>query len=339
MENVMKNNIEISLIVATANRDVNITKLLDSLKDSGILKRKDIEVIVVSNNREVQKISKVEEICDMYGVVLLHEKIPGKSYAVNRGIYSARGKYIAFTDDDVIIKDANWLDIMVGKFKKYPKLGYVSGNVIALNQDSEAEIIWERKGGLSKGLKEKYWSRSFLGQLRYRIFPWLFKDICAGANSMIPRKVLEEIGFYNVLLENLVIVGGGTLEIGYRIAKSGYELLYTPESQVFHKHPKTIEELKRKMKNYGIFDTAHPMCIFIEHRDFRYLWWAVFGHSTYTVKKLINRVFGRYPFPSTYILKNLEGNILGWLYFIHYYYFKGGRKSKIEYFKNINYKV
>jgi len=333
-KDMKKQKIKISIIVPTLNRGDSLTCFLKSLQKIGTLNRNDTEVLIVSNNNDKEIIESTKNICDKFGVRFCHESSPGKPYALNTGIIASSGQFLVFTDDDVEIYDPLWFDKMVSEFSKNKKLGYVSGNVIAYDKNTDVVKMWEKKGGLSKGLEKKYWSRSFLNSTIYKVKPWQFNKICAGANCVIPKSVLEEIGGYNILLESGIVGHGATLEIGYKIARSGYELLYTPESEVYHKHPKTQEGLLRKMYIYGIGDTAYHMSIFLEFLDFRSLWWSLVGHSLYTIKnKLIPSLFGKYPFPSRFVLAGLKGNIAGPILFIYSYVFLGGLKEKSEYYK------
>lgn len=329
-----KQKIKISVIVPTLNRGDSLTCFLKSLQKIGTLNRSDTEVLIINNNNDQKTIESTKNICDKFGVRFCHETSIGKPYALNTGIIASNGRYLVFTDDDVEIYDPMWFDKMVSEFSKNKKLGYVSGNVIAYDKDADVVKMWEKKGGLSKGLEKKYWSRSFLNNPIYKVKPWQFNKICAGANCVIPKSVLEEIGGYNILLESGIVGHGATLEIGYKIARSGYELLYTPESEVYHKHPKTQKGLLHKMYIYGIGDTAYHMSIFLEFLDFRSLWWSLIGHSLYTVKnKLIPSLLGKYPFPPRFVLAGLKGNIAGPILFVYSYVFLGGLKEKNGYRK------
>ena len=69
------------------------------------------------------------------------------------------------------------------------------------------------------------------------------------------------------------------------------------------------------------------MYIFLKYHDWRYLWWALFGHTTYTLKKMVKRIFGKYSLPISYIAYGLKGNLIGWLICLKNY--KKGDVNKI----------
>ena len=303
----------ISLIVPTYNNDKKLEMMLESIQKVGILQDDNIEVIVIQNHSSKSKYLKTKKLELKYNIKVYHEPNQGKSCALNCGIKKSNGKYIASTDDDVIITDKNWLYKFVNEFKENSKLGYCSGKVSMYTKTSNKySNIWEQKGGLSKGEKKKYWSRSYLESFKYHIVPWKLHKMCAGANQMIPKKVLLEIGGYSEFLGKKGNVDGLTLEIGYKIARLGYELLYNPDIQLFHQHPTSEDEIKNKLYYYGMQDTGVSMYIYLEHKDLRYLWWAIIGHEMYTVKKMIKRILKKYDLPLSYIWCGLKGNIKGW---------------------------
>ncbi len=303
----------VSLIVATYNNDQKLIELLNSLKKVKILDDNNIEVIVVQNHSSEEIFEKTKSLEKKYNIRVYHQKKQGKSSALNLGIKKANGKYIASTDDDVIVTDKNWLYKFIEEFNKNPKLGYVSGKVMMYSKTAnEYSKIWENKGGLSKGECVKYWSRSFLNQFKFKIFPWPMHKMCAGANQMIRADVLREVGGYAEFLGTKGNVDGLTLEIGYKIARAGYEMLYNPEIYLYHQHPTNEEEVKKKLYYYGMQDTGVAMYIYLNFHDYRNLWWALIGHSCYTIKKMIKSVFGKYSLPVSYLIYGLRGNLKGW---------------------------
>jgi GT2 family glycosyltransferase len=311
----MKMAVKFSIIVATRNRAEDIQKFLSSLKKSSIFRR-DTEIIIVDNNSKDDKTLKV---CRKFGARYVKETRTGKSFALNRGIKASKGKYLVFTDDDVIIKDSGWLDKLYAPFERYPKIGYVSGKVANLDKGNPTGNLWERKGGLSKGDKEKYFSREFLS--RFRIKPWPLTKICAGANCMIPKKALLKVNGYNTMFGPGAMIGHGeSLLIGYELIRRGYELYYNPDAVVFHKHPEDPEDLKNKLFLYGTGDTGIHAFIFAKYRDFRSLYWALIGHPAYTVKNWIKSFFRMYALPPSFAEKSVLGSLSGaWMFFYRYY--------------------
>lgn len=303
----------ITVIIATYNNQKMLKRTLNSFKRNKILSDKNIEVIIVENDANIESYNKTKELEKEFNIKVYHEKKQGKSAALNLGIIKSNGKYIYSTDDDVVIKRSGYLYDFVEEFKNNPKLGYVSGRVSMYKKNSnEYSEKWESKGGLSKGELRKYWSRNYLNRFKYKIFPWPLHKLCAGANQMIRKDILCEIGGYAEFLGQKHTVDGLTLEIGYKIARAGYELLYNPNIEIYHNHPKDENTIKKKLYYYGIQDTGVSMYIHLKHHDYRYLWWSLFGHSCYTIKKMILHIFGKYPLSFNYLKYGLKGNLIGW---------------------------
>lgn len=303
----------ISVLIATYSNQKVLSKTLDSFNKNGILNDKNIELIVIENNKDKKEYIKTKKLEEKYNIKVYHEKKQGKSSALNLGIKKSNGKYIYSTDDDVIIKDKNWLYKFVEEFENNSKLGYVSGKVSMYKKTSNTySKTWENKGGLSKGNNKKYWSIEFLNSFKYKIYPWPLHKMCAGANQMIRKDILCEVGGYAEFLGQNHTVDGLTLEIGYKIANKGYELLYNPDIEIYHKHPTDEKTIKKKLYYYGMQDTGVSMYIYLKNKDFRYLWWSLFGHSCYTIKKMILYKLGKYPLSIDYLKYGLKGNLKGW---------------------------
>lgn len=301
-----------SVIVATKDRGKDIINLLTSLKKSDIIERNDVEIIIVDNGSVIDDI---KSITKKYGVRYLLEKTKGKSIALNKGIHKARGRYIFFTDDDVVITNSEHLDIMHNHFKKNKRLGYCSGDVIAYNLDTMAQKVWEKKGGLSKGKEPKYFSREYLNKFKTK--PWPLTKICAGANCMIPRELLITCGGLNENFGPGAPIGHGeSLLIGYEIIKRGFELEYDNKAYVFHNHPSQENNLKKKLFLYGSGDTALHMHIFFTYKDFRSLGWSCGGHQLYVFKNLINSFRGKYPLAAKFTIYSLAGSFYGPILYI-----------------------
>ena len=303
----------VSLIIPTYNNDEKLKMCLDSLNKSKVLSDKNFEVLIIQNHDDKNVYLKTKKLEKDYNITVYHEPRQGKSCALNKGIKKSNGKYIVSTDDDVIITDSKWLYKFVANFEKNPKLGYCSGKVAMYDKTSnDFSKIWEKKGGLSKGENVKYWSLKYLYSFKHKFVPWKFHKMCAGANQMIRKDVLLEVGGYAEFLGKKGNVDGLTLEIGYKVASHGYELMYDPSIYLYHQHPTSEEEVKKKLYYYGMQDTGLAMYIFLKHHDYRYLWWSLIGHECYTIKKMIKRLFGKYNLPISYIMCGLKGNLKGY---------------------------
>jgi glycosyltransferase involved in cell wall biosynthesis len=296
-----------SIIVPTRNRPKPIETFLQSLEESKILERKDTEIIIINNSAEE---GGLESICNKYGVLYLCEQKTGKSYALNTGVANARGEYLVFTDDDVIVKDYSWIDKLHANFERSSKIAYVSGNVVAYAIKTNVQRQWEKKGGLSKGSKPKYFNQSYLSTFKFK--PWPLTKICAGANCMIKKEALDKAGGFSTFFGPGAPIGHGeSLLIGHELIRLGYELCYEPEAKVYHNHPESETDIKQKLFLYAKGDTAIHMHIFLKYHDYRSLMWACIGHPAYVTKNMLKYFAGKYALSPKYTSRTVSGSILG----------------------------
>ncbi|MBP2676697.1 MAG: glycosyl transferase family 2, partial [Deltaproteobacteria bacterium] len=103
-------SVEISVVICTRNRAESLNRTLLRFSSIPIPGEISWEIVVVDNGSTDSTRSVIEEFRESSGldVRYVHEQEPGLSRARNRGLREAKGKMIAFTDDDIIV-DANWI--------------------------------------------------------------------------------------------------------------------------------------------------------------------------------------------------------------------------------------
>jgi glycosyltransferase involved in cell wall biosynthesis len=121
----------VSVVIGTYNRCDVLRGALESLmtQESG---GTDYEVIVVDNNSSDDTRNMVQSLRDKFGgndLVYCFEQTQGVSHARNRGIAAARGRLIAFTDDD-IRPARNWIASISAAFDKFPNADCIGGKVL-----------------------------------------------------------------------------------------------------------------------------------------------------------------------------------------------------------------
>jgi len=101
---------KISVILCTFNRCLALRQALGSIAGSVLPPSVEWEVLAIDNNSQDQTREVVEKFCQQYPgrFRYLFEPRQGKSYALNTGIREARGKILAFMDDDVTV-EPDWL--------------------------------------------------------------------------------------------------------------------------------------------------------------------------------------------------------------------------------------
>ena len=227
----------ISVIICTFNRCESLKRALQSVAESRLPESLKWEVLVLDNNSGDLTRAVVEDYCQRYPgrFRYVFEPTPGKSHALNRGIREARGKVLAFVDDDATVSPV-WLERLTAGLHDGKWVG--SGGRI-LPQWSCPPPWWLPKNE------------------RYCLAPLVSFDLGSeagplteapyGANMAFRKEVFESYGTFRTDLGPRP--GGGIQfsedsEFGQRLLSKGEPLKYVPEAIVYH--PVAPERLRKK---------------------------------------------------------------------------------------------
>lgn len=230
--------LNISVVVCTRNRSMQLKKCLDSLLKQFSLPK---EIIVVDNAPLDEETRKV---CDSFAQVTYHkEPRPGLDIARNTGARLAQYPVIAYTDDDVVV-DPFWSYRVWQSFQN-PKIAALTGLVIAASLETESQQIFEEHWGFNKGYKDIYFDQAFLNRAAPAV--WV---IGAGANMAFRKSLLDEVGYFDERLDVGAAGCSGDSEIWYRILAAGFTIQYNPRAVVYHEHRPEISALHRQLHQY-----------------------------------------------------------------------------------------
>jgi glucosyl-dolichyl phosphate glucuronosyltransferase len=118
----------ITVGICTYNRAGSLRRTLDSLARLEIPDDIDWEVVIANNNSTDHTNEVIDKYRDRLPVRREFEPRPGKSNALNRAIDSAKGEYILWTDDDVVV-DPGWLRAYVEAFRRWPEAAVFGGRI------------------------------------------------------------------------------------------------------------------------------------------------------------------------------------------------------------------
>jgi lipopolysaccharide biosynthesis glycosyltransferase/glycosyltransferase involved in cell wall biosynthesis len=232
--------IDISLIVATRNRAKQLAGCLQAickLAFDGAW-----EVIVVDNGSTDETSSIIERARSTMPapLIALFEPERGAARARNRGIRVARGRIVAFTDDDCYV-DQKFLTETVRAFAD-ERMGYITGRV-ELYDESDADATVNR-------------SRT---PKRYRPHNYIYTDDVIGANLAFRRAVLGEIGGFDERMGAGQMFSAEDVDAAGRAASAGWEGAYRPEVLVHHHHGRKQADLRKLHKFYDIGRGAYTI--------------------------------------------------------------------------------
>jgi GT2 family glycosyltransferase len=236
---------EISIAVCTRDRADDLAICLEYLAAQS---SEPLEVLVIDNAPATDATERlVREKFPQFRYI--REDTPGLDHARNRAIREAKGEVIAFTDDDVVA-DRGWIAALGSAFAADPSLGLVTGFIEPAEQETPAQVWFERYGGFGRGC-----ARHYMQLKRAAAMPWEMVGagrLGAGANMAMRRVVFDEIGLFDPALDvGTPTRGGGDHEIFFRMLRSGWLCLYEPSAVVRHRHRRTMGELRGLLYNYG----------------------------------------------------------------------------------------
>jgi glycosyltransferase involved in cell wall biosynthesis len=216
---------DITVVVCTYNRYDVLGDAIVSL-ESQSAPAGQIEILIVDNSSDH---AAQEEYWASHAVPansrLLFDRVPGLSRARNTGLREAKGRIIAYIDDDAVATP-RWCASLIEAFDELPDAGTIGGPV---------EPIW---AGDAPAWLHK-WQRGFLtivdlGDHRRALQEneWL-----AGTNVAFRTAALAETGGFNEALGRigLSLLSNEELAVANALKQRGYASYYEPGARVLHR--------------------------------------------------------------------------------------------------------
>lgn len=228
---------QLSVILCTYNRAQNLRQALRSLREMTVPEGVIWEVVVIDNNSTDETAQVVQEFRQTsLPLRYIFEGKQGKSHALNTGIKEARGRILAFTDDDCIVAQ-DWAAAILREFAADSLLVGLGGRVELYNKDDQPVTI-----------------QTIQKKLPY--MPSNMKQIALifGCNMAFAKTAFEETGGVDIEL------GPGTrneafedLDFIYRVYRKGLKIIYCPDVLVYHNHGrKTSDQIQVLLHKYNI---------------------------------------------------------------------------------------
>lgn len=118
----------ITVAICTWNRCHLLRQALDQMMKLVTPPRVDWELLVVNNNSTDATDEVIASFSGLLPIRRLFERRPGKSHALNLAVRHASGKYILWTDDDVLV-DEKWIVEYCEAFSRWPDAAIFGGPV------------------------------------------------------------------------------------------------------------------------------------------------------------------------------------------------------------------
>lgn len=238
----------VSVVICTIDGGTSAHRTIDAVLAGS---HQNVEVILVNNRPAGTTVQPLlaEHYADEPRVKTVNEPRPGLANARNAGLAVAAGEIVAFTDDDVV-PDGRWLACVADTFADDLEADCVTGLILPLKLETDAQLLLERFAGFAKGFtRVSYNLRDHRGD---RLFPYAAGRFGSGANIAVRTAVMRAIGgFDRALGTGTAALGGEDLDLFIRLLLSDRTLVYDPRAVVWHEHPGGLDHILREVRHYG----------------------------------------------------------------------------------------
>lgn len=203
----------VSVVVCTRDRPLLLLDTIASILEGDT---KPAEIVVVDQSRA--RDPKIEEHANQ-SVVYISCPGRGLTQARNIGLARARGRVIAFSDDDVRV-DPKWLGSLVAA------IGAEEERLVAAGQVIPAPP--ERPGAFTSSYYIDDTPATYTGRIE--------RDPLGGGNMAMYRSGFDVVGLFDERLG-----AGGRYpaaddnDFGLRLLEAGFSIVYVPEAIVYHR--------------------------------------------------------------------------------------------------------
>jgi glucosyl-dolichyl phosphate glucuronosyltransferase len=222
----MNEPIKISVILCTYNRFRTLGATIQSVVEQEVVQSSGWELVVVDNNSNDATRSVVENFQSLHPerVRYVFEPRQGISYARNTGIREARGKIIAFIDDDETA-DPNWLQNLTANLGNAEWAG-AGGRVLPPPEFRRPRWL-ASKNPFIQGPMAEFDPDLEAGPLSEPPF---------GANMAFRKDVFEAHGGFRTDLgrAGASMLSNEDTEFGRRLFAAGRQLRYEPGAITYH---------------------------------------------------------------------------------------------------------
>jgi glycosyltransferase involved in cell wall biosynthesis len=228
----------ISVIVPSFNRASSLPRVIEAwLKQAG-----DLELIVVNDGSSDETRDVLDGVRDVR-LRAIHQENAGPAVARNRGLEAARGRYVLFSDDDIV-----------------PEPGFVRAHLDALGQFPGDAVVSRVRvpEAVVQTPFQRYWrDRMHTGSDRLRsgrIMGWggfWFVSLSI-ARDRLPKPAFSSAFGY----------GWEDHELGWRLWRAGVRPRFCAQAQAAHEDAVSLEGIMTKWRTLGrsawTFVRAHP---------------------------------------------------------------------------------
>ena len=245
--------IDVSVIIPTFNRAAMVCDCVTSVLVQG----NDVvlEVIVVDDCSPDNTKTQIEERFggDPRVKYIRNEKNSFQAVSRNNGAKIARGEFLLFLDDDNLL-GANALAVLVGEFRKNPKLGFAAPMAVH-KRPGKNNLIWSLGSDFNRWTSQPKDNCPNLPLEKLPPEPQTYPTSYYPNGFMVPRAVYEAVGGFDESYEQIFEES----DFGWKIREAGYEAIISTVARTDHLgflEPGCVPELRQ----LGIEKTYRTYC-------------------------------------------------------------------------------
>lgn len=238
----MDQDLRVSIIVPTYNRQSDLKRCLDSLMKQTV---QASEIIVIDHGSTDGTLELLKE----YPTRVIRNSTLNLSHKFNLGWRNASCDIVAYFNDDSELEPC-WLEIIINTFKKFRNAGAVGGPTIGKHMQ-QIPALYEKLQHTKLGLLSKIYETVVLENRLFDVgvfwesgaysvggglprsaqlkHPFLV-DFLSFTGVAIKRSVIQEVGG----LDENFFWGHMDLDLFTRIKNAGYDLVFDPRAIVWH---------------------------------------------------------------------------------------------------------
>ena len=211
----------------------NTTLLLKNLQNNYLL-LENCEIVIVNDDPQTP----LKPYLKKYPEIKIIENIQnqGFSKAVNLGIKNATQDYLLLLNTDVVLQKIDF-DRLLTIFSKNKELFALS-------------FYQKENNGIVSGKNQIYWQNNFFQHKRATNLDAGITAWAEGGAGLFDKKKLLELGGFDAIYSPFY---WEDIDLCYRAWKSGYTVLFDPETKVDHQHESTIGKyFSQKIKTISL---------------------------------------------------------------------------------------
>jgi GT2 family glycosyltransferase len=226
----VSNPIDFSIIIPTRDRHLQLAACLEAIAGLGY-PCSSFEVVVVDDGSKASVEPVVAPYRERFQITLRSQPGGGPALARNRGADVARGRFLAFTDDDCR-PAPDWLDNLAACLNRAPNsiiggrtVNGLKDNIFATASQALISYLYDYFNGDPK----KLW---FFTSSNLALGAESFRSV-GGFDASYPRAAAED------------------RDLCDRLRVSGHSMVYAPDAVVYHLHPLNLLTFWSQQFGYG----------------------------------------------------------------------------------------